>query len=237
MMQKFGTSVLKAYQSKDAAKVFSMVVSPPPASVIEQIVPGTPNYEQLFGENSKQWKAVSAWDGEFEETVMNYEAYVVLRQKPSAFGPGNPDVFSCIRLKKENGTWHYDTFYIAQQKQVNGPEFSEAEDGSELHAELNKTTSSVVQAFHQKDIEKIKALSVAEGPAALRGESERTVDERLFNSLDMKEIAEWPGTPGKVFLKDEAKIKFGESENATHWVQLIKADSGWRLKDIKLDSK
>lgn len=236
-VEEFATAVLQIYQAKEVAKFLSLLGEPPPPAIIDQVVPGTPPYEQLFGENSRQWQAVDSWDGEFEEVVLDQQAFIVIRKQTSAFGPDNPDVLKCVRLKNEQGNWRFDKFYIAQQAQVAGPDFSEIPPESQLYSQLNDTVANIIRAYQQRDIPKIKALSVEKGPWALRGNSEKTESERLFRPSELEGVTDWQGIPGRTFTKAEAAVKFGESEKATHWLQLIKVGGQWKVKNIKIDSK
>ncbi len=236
-VEEFARKVLKAYGSKDVPKVFSMLSSSPPESVIAQVVPGSAPYEQLFGEDSREWQAVDSWNGDLGEVLLDQQAYIVIATQPSSFGPSNPDVLNCVRLKVESGKWLFDKFYIAQQAQVAGPEFKEMSPDSPLYNELNETTATIMAAYQQQDARTIKALSVEAGPWALRGESAESESERLFDPSEMAGVNQWQGTPGRVFIKSEAMVKFRETIKATHWLQLAEIDGQWKLKNIKIDSK
>ncbi len=235
--KEYAKSVLEVYQSKDVEKFFSLASAPPPQSVIDQILPGSGPYEQLFGEKSPAWKAVESWDGDLGEVILDPQAYIVVRKQPSAFGPENPDVYNCVRLKYEKGRWRLDKFYLLQQAKVDSPEFTELTPGSVLHNELNQVTAMVIRAYQQRDTATIKALSVEAGPWALRGQSEKPEAERLYSQSELDGIMEWQGSPGRVFTNYLAKVKFGETEKATHWVQLVNLNGPWKLKDIKIEDK
>lgn len=236
-VEEFASRVLHLYKSRAVSEFLSLLSEAPPESVVETIVPGSPPYEEMFGDDSRKWQAADRWGGEFEETIRKKFAYVLIRKKPSAFGPENPDVLQCARLQHDGENWFFDRFYVAQQNQVKGPEFLLMARDSDGYRKLKERASEILRTYEQQNSGKMQELSIDKRPWAVRGADGATGDEQFFDPSEIEGLSEWMEKRERIFIQETADVKFEESEKASYWVQLVKVEGEWRLKNVKIDWK
>ncbi|TWT91962.1 hypothetical protein [Stieleria varia] len=231
------TKIIGAFRDKNFGQLASFMAKSPPESVVKQVQPGTPPYEQFFGEQSPIYKAANSWNGDFDKISIEEQALVVIAERASAFGGNSPNVLDCVRLKKEAGQWRYEKLHIAQKADVNGPTFSELKKGSKQYAELNQHAHEILGAFQRQDLKAIVDRSVEEGPWSLRGDSSKPEKERIFTQSQLDTVAQWQGGSGKVYVKREARVPLATIGKSVFYLQLALVDGTWKLSDIKQGQK